>query len=267
MAKPNNKALADARARIDIADNAILDLLAERAAAVASVRAAKAAEPESSPEFLTALRPAREAQIMNRLLDKADALTVPASMVISLWREIIAAGAQAQIPYEIFILESEKTGEGAKTFARNHFGAHSPISAVKNFSMLMDQMQNASCAVGVVDLIATGHWLDLYAMGPTAPKVFVCLPIGIENPSAMAFSHIPLEPSGNDTTLIVIETSLELRIEGFDLLSQKNELSLVAVDGFHAGPTWSELQHKISDYAGKEIGTALLGIIANTTKG
>jgi len=65
----------------------------------------------------------------------------------------------------------------------------------------------------------------------------------------------------------VIETSLELRIEGFDLLSQKNELSLVAVDGFHAGQTWSELQHKISDYAGKEIGTALLGIIANTTKG
>ena len=88
------KLLDDIRREIDHIDDAIVDLLARRIAAAERVRGHKFPSGGSAP---SPIRPAREAAILRRLLGRAGD-TVPADLLVRLWRIILTSSTLAQAP-------------------------------------------------------------------------------------------------------------------------------------------------------------------------
>src|SRR6516225_12422800 len=88
--------LDEVRARIDAIDEQVLSLIAERAALSAAVTKAKRANGDNG----FGLRPAREAQILRKLLI-AKERQVSFELVVTLWRQIMADSLARQGPFHI----------------------------------------------------------------------------------------------------------------------------------------------------------------------
>src|SRR4051812_41433899 len=87
--------LAEVRARIDAVDTEILRLIDQRMQITRDVAAAKRAD-DGPPKF--PLRPARESQIMRRLIaTERDAATT--SLVVQLWRGLMGESLYQQSPF------------------------------------------------------------------------------------------------------------------------------------------------------------------------
>ena len=84
--KSANSLLEIARQDIDTIDDKLVDLLAQRFAVTARIRAAKAGEAQPWP---LPLRPAREAQIMRRVIAAGKDNALNPQLMVRLWRAII----------------------------------------------------------------------------------------------------------------------------------------------------------------------------------
>lgn len=109
--------LAALRTELDGIDNALHDLLMQRARIVEYVgRSGKPA----------AFRPGREASIIRRLLRRHQG-ALPAVSVVRIWRELLAGTTAMQGGFSLAVCD----GEGAvlTQLAREHFGALTPLRA------------------------------------------------------------------------------------------------------------------------------------------
>ncbi len=96
MAKlPKKPALADLRAEIDRIDEAIHQLLIERSEIIDRLIAVK-----GSQETGSAFRPAREAEMMHRLVKRHRGI-LPLDTVESIWRVIISTFTFVQAPFSV----------------------------------------------------------------------------------------------------------------------------------------------------------------------
>src|ERR1700753_2608247 len=93
---PEPPSLDEVRERIDAIDEQVLSLIAERAALSASVAKAKRAKGETG----FGLKPAREAQVLRKLLIGKQP-QVSFELVVSLWRQIMADSLARQGPFHI----------------------------------------------------------------------------------------------------------------------------------------------------------------------
>src|SRR5436305_2214139 len=117
--------LADLRREIDRIDEAMHALLMERGEIIDRLIAIKQTQEGGS-----AFRPAREAQMMRRLVDRHAGI-LPLDTVESIWRVIISTFTYVQAPFSVHADLS--AGEaGMRDSARFHFGFTVPF--VPHFS-------------------------------------------------------------------------------------------------------------------------------------
>ncbi|MFG1343656.1 chorismate mutase [Xanthobacter autotrophicus DSM 431] len=166
--------LADLRAEIDRLDEAMHRLLMERSEIIDRlVQVKRTAGAEGSSAF----RPAREADMMRRLVER-HAGFLPLDTVESIWRVIIATFTYVQAPYSVHA--DLAVGEPAmRDSARFHFGFTVPFVPHMGARGVIDAVKGSK---GDLGLIAAAHspsggdpwWTALEGEG--TPKIIARLP-------------------------------------------------------------------------------------------
>lgn len=116
----DDAALARIRQEIDRIDDRIADLIAARMATVDKVKSAKKACGEAGP----IMRPEREAEILDRLLDRLKGVMPPLA-VANIWRQLISSATQAQGRFGVHLAGP---GSDIAALAAAHFGADTQIT-------------------------------------------------------------------------------------------------------------------------------------------
>jgi chorismate mutase-like protein len=204
--------LEDLRNEIDEIDDALHDLLIRRAEishAIAKVK--QPAAKDGNGALVPALRPAREAAILRRLLmrHKGD---LPPRVLARIWREIIAASLRVQSKFHLHVYAGENQTAFAD-LAHAHFGSLTPIRSHTRPSLVVHACAEEPNSLGIVPLpeieeAGPAWWAQLAPAGEKGPRVLAKLPFvvdGGDGLSAYAIGMVEQEPSGDDTTLLLLE--------------------------------------------------------------
>lgn len=195
------------RAEIDRIDRALLELIVERASIVSEVAGVKRDREAGRP----ALRPAREARVLRRLVEDARG-RFPAAVLVRMWRELIGALTRAQAPLSLAVYAPP--GRAAIwDLARDHFGSLTPAQRVESASQAIRAVGNQSATVAVLPLPGDDDpwWPALISDRHDRLRVFARLPFVVprsrdgEETHAVAVGQIEPESSGDDASLLAIE--------------------------------------------------------------
>jgi len=227
--------LDEVRARIDAIDEQVLSLIAERASLSAAVTKAKRATGETG----FGLRPAREAQILRKLLI-AKQPQVSFELVVSLWRQIMADSLARQGPFHIS-LWGGKNPYRTIELTRIRFGAGVTVRPAPRPEDALSEAKRAG-GVAVLALASDSPWWGRMLAEPKL-NVFASLPcLRRWGPTtALAVAQVEVEPSGRDETFWVTDSPKsapdiieELGQIGFagDMLAQAGGLKLFTLAGY-----------------------------------
>ena len=201
----------DLRSEIDQIDDALEDLLARRvllSRAIARIKLSQAPAVTLS----SAMRPAREAMILRRLLARRTPELAP-QLVVGIWREIISSSLRAQCAFHAHVV----AGDGETAYfglARAYFGSETAIKTHGKPSLVVHACAEEPNALGVVPLpvieeLGQAWWAQLAPAGERGPRVIAKLPVvaGGDAVGAYAIGAVEQEPSGDDTTLLLLEVA------------------------------------------------------------
>ena len=204
--------LEDLRGEIDRIDDALQDLLIRRAEvshAIAKVKQPAAEGGNAMP--VPALRPAREAAILRRLLarHKGD---LPPRVLVRIWREIISASLRVQSKFHLHVYAADNPS-GFADLAHAHFGSLTPLRTHTRASMVVHACAEEPNSLGIVPVPeieepGAAWWAQLAPAGEKGPRVVAKLPFVQESEdglTAYAIGTVEQEPSGDDTTLLLLE--------------------------------------------------------------
>jgi chorismate mutase len=174
MAKaPQHKtpSLADLRRDIDRIDEAMHALLIERSEIIDELVAVK-----KSQESGSAFRPAREADMMRRLVQRHHG-SLPLDTVESIWRVIISTFTYVQAPFSVHADLS--AGDALmRDSARFHFGFTVPFEPHMGAASVVQAVTASKGDLGLVPAFAVagaGPWWTALEF-ETAPKIIARLP-------------------------------------------------------------------------------------------
>src|SRR5882724_8087121 len=156
--------LADLRREIDRIDEAMHRLLMERGDIIDTLIATK-----KTAESGSAFRPAREADMMKRLVERHKGI-LPLDTAESIWRAIIATFTYVQAPFSLHADLS--AGEAAmRDSARFHFGFTVPFVAHMGAAGVVTAIAASRGDIGFVPATnaTTAWWTALE--GDDAPKI------------------------------------------------------------------------------------------------
>lgn len=161
--------LADLRRKIDRIDEAMHRLLMERGEIINTLIATK-----KTAESGSAFRPAREADMMRRLVERHRGI-LPLDTAESIWRVIIATFTYVQAPFSVHADLS--AGEAAmRDTARFHFGFTVPFVAHLGANGVVAAVAASRGDLGLVPAAgASGAWWTALE-GNDAPKIIARLP-------------------------------------------------------------------------------------------
>src|ERR1043166_8725674 len=143
----NPPTLADLRREIDRIDEAMHRLLMERGDIIDTLIATK-----KTAESGSAFRPAREADMMKRLVERHQGI-LPLDTAESIWRVIIATFTYVQAPFRVHADLS--TGEAAmRDSARFHFGFTVPLEGHADAAGVVAAVARAQGDLGLVSATA-----------------------------------------------------------------------------------------------------------------
>ncbi|HEY8003049.1 MAG TPA: chorismate mutase [Phenylobacterium sp.] len=192
--------LEEVRQRIDAIDADLLRLVSERAALAHTVAAAKAAGGEAG-RF--GLRPAREAMLLRRLLAGPRG-GASASLIVRIWRELIADSLATQGPFKLTVWGGRDAARAVEV-ARLRFGAAPSLAQVAKPEEALAAAR-ALGGVAVCALTPDNAWWGRLLAEPKL-KVFAALPcLAVWGPlSALAVAQVEVEPTGADNTFWVTD--------------------------------------------------------------
>ena len=161
--------LADLRREIDRIDEAMHRLLMERGEIIDTLIATK-----KTAESGSAFRPAREADMMKRLVERHRGL-LPLDTVESIWRVIIATFTYVQAPFSVHADLS--AGDAAmRDSTRFHFGFTVPFATHLGAAGVVAAIAASRGDLGLVPATgASGAWWTALE-GRDAPKIIARLP-------------------------------------------------------------------------------------------
>lgn len=199
-AKSGAPSLEAVRQRIDALDTELLRLLDERAALARTVAAAKRAAGDGD-RF--ALRPAREAAILRRLVGAERAAASPA-LIVRVWREMIGDSLATQGPFHLAVWGGRDPGRTVE-LARHRFGAAPPLRQVARAEDAIAEARTPG-GVAVCALAPDSAWWGRLLAEPQL-KVFAALPcLAAWGPmTALAVAAVDVEPTGDDRTFWVTD--------------------------------------------------------------
>ena len=199
--------LADLRREIDRIDEAMHRLLIERGDIIDQLIAAKQTQERGS-----AFRPAREADMMRRLVERHRGI-LPLDTAESIWRVIIATFTYVQAPFSVHADLS--AGDAAmRDSARFHFGFTVPFVPHMGASGVVAAVSAARGDLGLVPATAVAGagawWTMLEADG--APKIIARLPFveRADHPAALpvfAVSHPAADAMVKDVEVWSVKVS------------------------------------------------------------
>jgi chorismate mutase len=174
MAKKARQAdvsLADLRRELDRIDAAMHALLIERGGIIDQL-----IETKKTQETGSAFRPAREADMMRRLVERHHG-NLPLDTVEGIWRVIITTFTYVQAPFSVHADLS--AGDAAmRDSARFHFGFTAPFVPHMGASSVVEAVTESKGDLGLVPAFAiagAGPWWAALEFG-TAPKIIARLP-------------------------------------------------------------------------------------------
>ena len=214
--------LAELRAEIDRIDDSIHDAIMRRAELVGQVRAAK-------PPGMPTTRPAREAQILRRLLARHSG-QFPQRSLVQIWQEMIDAFTFLQ--GSLHVAADPSLGR----LVRDRYGVLAEITWEEDTDRLLAHAA-AGEILAVLPWPGPGHewWVQLAAM-PDRPVVFSTLPFlePCEGARAVAVGRAPCESSGDDRSWIVVAEGADVAFEPVRQIARAASLVLLEVDEFVA---------------------------------
>ena len=201
--------LNDLRREIDRIDDALLDLLCERAAVVRRIGLVK----NDRIEGRVAFRPAREAAILRRLVGRAGE-RLPAAAVVAIWRELLTATTRLQTPFVVSVhapVDQPRVAE----LARDHFGSQTPILRADSAGHALRALDSGAAHLAVLPLpdetdlwwraLVFSHEPGLHIVGRLP---FLVEP-GRSQGAAVIVAPMEPQPSGDDLTVFALEATLE----------------------------------------------------------
>lgn len=225
------------RQRIDALDTELLRLVDERASLARVVAAAKRAAGDGQ-KF--ALRPAREAQILRRLIAAERGAANP-SLIVRIWREMIGDSLSVQGPFHLNVWGGKDPGRAVE-LARHRFGAAPPLRQVAKPEDAVAAARTPG-GVAVCALTPDSAWWGRLLAEPHA-RVFAVLPcLAAWGPmSALAVAAVDVEPTGDDRTFWVtdapggasdVEAALSRDGVAADIVAEAGGLKLFVLAGFY----------------------------------
>jgi len=216
MPKPPSKpphqkepSLADLRVEIDRIDEKMHELLIARGEIIDRLIAVK-----KSQEVGSAFRPAREADMMRRLVQRHHG-NLPLDTAESIWRVIIATFTYVQAPFSVHADLS--AGDALmRDSARFHFGFTVPFVAHMGASSVVEAVTESRGDLGLIPAFATagaGPWWAALEFD-AAPKIIARLPFvdRANHPAAMPVFVISRVAADS----MVTETEVwSMRVSGF----------------------------------------------------
>ena len=164
--------LADLRREIDRLDEGMHKLLMERGDIIDQLIAVKKSQKEGGSAF----RPAREAEMMRRLVERHKGI-LPLDTVESIWRVIIATFTYVQAPFSVHADLS--AGDALmRDSARFHFGFTVPFVPHMGASGVVAAVSESKGDLGLVPALAVasaGAWWSALEFD-AAPKIIARLP-------------------------------------------------------------------------------------------
>jgi chorismate mutase len=208
------------RQEIDRIDDAMHDLLMERAALVDRIRAAK---PAGRP----ILRPGREAMVLRRLLDRHKG-PYPPQALIRLWREMMGSFAAMQADVSIV------TSVTMERTARRHFGGAFNYRTVADDNIALSTIlsQSATAAVLSWPSVTSDWWLRLSEC-EHRPNIVSAIPFLTRrvDHEGVVVAYVELEKTGDDKTLLVVPSGDEFQYPN-RLIAMAQGKCLVETNGF-----------------------------------
>jgi chorismate mutase / prephenate dehydratase len=198
------------RRRIDEIDDRLQDLLIERMTIVSRV-----ADQKRSGSGLAPHQPAREAEILRRLVARNSG-AMPAASLVRIWRELLAATTRMQGAFTVAVYVPP-TGPGFWDIARDHYGSHTPMLTFSSATQVIHAVAEERATVGVLPMPqqeeADPWWRHLPSSRDAAPHVIARLPFGgrgnarSDSGDALAIGRGAQLPTGRDRTLIATENA------------------------------------------------------------
>jgi chorismate mutase len=174
MAKPSRSekpSLAQLRRDIDRIDEAMHHLLIERGEIIDRLIEVKKTEEKGS-----AFRPAREAEMMRRVVDRHTGI-LPLDTAEGIWRIIISTFTYVQAPFSVHADLSAGAPQ-MRDSARFHFGFTVPFVAHMGAATVVAAVSDSAGDLGLVPALATpgaGAWWNALEFD-SAPKIIARLP-------------------------------------------------------------------------------------------
>ena len=215
--------LSELRREIDSVDDAIYDLLVTRAHLFEQIdqhpeRAAGEAGVPLSP-------PAQKAEILRRIIGR-ESRNLPLRSLIHIWCEIVAARPGTQGTLHVF------AGGAAMHYhdlARTYFGSLMAMVSHASAMGVVHACADDARAIGIVPLAESNEegaswWTHLAPAGVSGPHVVARIPFVRDDggaqifPEAFAIGALEQEETGDDTTLLLLETEGEMsrrRLQAF----------------------------------------------------
>src|SRR5215468_10214864 len=176
------RSLADLRREIDRLDEAMHGLLMQRGEIIDQLIKVKQTQETGS-----AFRPAREAEMMRRLVERHRGI-LPLDTAESIWRVIISTFTYVQAPFSVHADLS--AGDALmRDSARFHFGFTVPFVTHMGASAVVAAVSQSRGDLGLVPafaLVGAGAWWNALEFD-AAPKIIARLPFvdRIDHPAAL----------------------------------------------------------------------------------
>jgi chorismate mutase len=183
------------RTEIDRIDTQLLTLMEERLFCSAAIAAAKAQEDDEQLR----LRPAREQQVIDRLIARAERMPAPA--VTAIWRELMGANLQAQQSVHI-VIHCPEQPVLVTDQARLRFGGAAPIVSAGTPQDALDRARHRE-AIAVIEFSPLSNWwVELFHDG--ALTIFDCLRDKHGRIVALVVGRVAAQHVTEDTSFLVL---------------------------------------------------------------
>ena len=261
------------RREIDDIDDTLHDLLMRRTKVVSRVCEAKR-------DQAIKIRPARECLILYRLMERHKGI-FPRRELARIWREMIAATLSVEGPFSVGVHmpetdDPDRTYGGRWGTARDQYGSFTPMNAWPSARRLINAVRGQQVTVGVLAVPErndkTPWWPHLAGTAKDTPRIIARLPfIGAPddkgaNEPMLAICPVPSEPTGQDRTCLVVESTDEIGLQRLVTTCQKVHLKTTFTATWHDPEVASrylqlaEVDGFVSDGDGKMLALAeLLG--------
>ena len=209
--------LAALRHEIDSVDTKLHNLLMQRTELAVKVGEVKArAQPigRTPSEGAKFVRPAREAQILRRLIARHKG-KLPKTVMVRMWREMISALLQVEGPFVVAVYTPPEE-PGYWDIARDQYGCRVPILGFDRLNHAISAVLDGQATVAVLPLPHEGDrdpwWRRIAVKQPRVPHVIARLPFGDPGNQrgrglqALVIGTSPNEPTEHDRGLLVAET-------------------------------------------------------------